>query len=151
VKTAAMKLAWPLISKGAPMFQGPVTHISAQTVTLDTTSVTSHQGVSGDLGKNRRRGYRQTPSVTLHQRSLWNLHVEFYVPINQEVIWWFPQTLYCAQHRYPCCLRDIEPINLGRRRDADRPIVKVLDQQLETLTALRCGELLRVVDAFGLP
>jgi hypothetical protein len=54
-----------------------------------------------------------------------------------------------AQHGDAGGLQDVDPVDLGCRRDADPPVVEVVDQCSEAEATLPRGELLGVVDPLG--
>lgn len=129
------------------MFAGAVTFVTGEAVFRIDTIEFSHALITLGLGQDARRGDRQVLRVAAHDRLLRQPDIGQSPRVAQDEIRGWRERQHGPRHRHDRGLKRSDPIDLGGTDRLDGPGHRLLANRASPLLALRCCELLRVVDA----
>ena len=98
-----------------------VTFVLAETILRELTAKVTHHPVAGDLRDHARRGDAQTDAITIDDCRLWKWKRNYRQTINQNVIRRFEQRFNREAHRTVARAQNVNPIDLNRIDNSDRP------------------------------
>jgi hypothetical protein len=108
---------------------GSVTFVLVEAILRELSAKVTHHPVARDLGDHARGGDAQADAITIDDRCLRNWKRDHGQTIDQDVVRRFEQRFNRETHGTVACTQDIDPIDLHRIGDADRPSdLRIRDQ-----------------------
>ena len=107
----------------------------------------THLSVSCDLRQNRCSGDRRASTVALHDMTLWNKEIRKGKPIHQHEVGQRDEPTHGLTHGVERCLVDVQPINIIRTRDGQRPSFGTRDYLIMKPVSRRGCQQFRVTHA----
>jgi hypothetical protein len=98
-----------------------VTFVLAEAILRELRAKVTHDPVACDLRNHARRGDAQADAIAIDNCRLRKWKRNHGKTINQNVIGWFEQRVNREAHRTVARTQNVNPVDLNRIDDSDRP------------------------------